>query len=432
MPNKNLVVKRTALPKRDRQFSVRSQRWLLLLGFAVLTGIVGPILASMSFASGTLHYTANSDSSLSQIVADGFNLVDISGSTSNPSSTASTVNALPSGVQALVWVGNLDNSSGPPCPAPGFTLAQYEALVDGLAHNSKVYGYFLSDEPHPSICPNAASDIQARADYLHQKAPAQKAFIVVLDGSNQCGSQLGCEYAALSPTHTHVDLIGLDPYPCHYSGSTAVPCNNSQITDRYNSAIASGIPASAIVPVFQTFGQEGRSDGGSVYYRTPSATELQSMLDTWKTLVPNPAFDYAYSWGVQCGSSCPSPQALSNHAELQAVMSGHNGASAPSQSSQPQPPSSPTTPSPTGSGSSGTTAPAKGGSTTTPSSPAQSTSPTTSPSSTESLQPKAAASLAAQPEHGGLLPVLKDSAIGLVIFAALGVVVTVVMYRVKR
>src|SRR5581483_6743826 len=121
------------------------------------------------------------------------------------------------GGKALVWVGNLDNASpGSACPAPGFSFGQFRAQVDALRRNPRVYGYYVADEPHPTVCSGAAADIRARADYIHAEAPGQTAFIVVQDGSVVCGSALGCEYRALRPARTHVDLVGLDPYPCHY------------------------------------------------------------------------------------------------------------------------------------------------------------------------------------------------------------------------
>jgi hypothetical protein len=90
-------------------------------------------------------------------------------------------------------------------------------------------------------------------------------------------------------------------------------------------AVANGIPASAIVPVYQAFGQEGRLDGKSAYYRTPTTAEFQDMLNLWKSLVPNPIFDFVYSWGIQCTeSSCPAPQSLKNHPELQSLIKRHN------------------------------------------------------------------------------------------------------------
>lgn len=272
-------------------------------------------------ATKTLHYTANIGTAQTAAASLGFNLFDTG-------TNKQSIDALPAGVRAMVWVGNLDNAPiGSACPAPALTFAQFQAVVDNLKNDPKVFGYYLSDEPHPAVCPNAASDIMARADYIRANAPGQKSFIVVLDGSNVCSGNLGCEYEALKPANTHVDYIGLDPYPCHYAsdGVTAVPCDISAITSKAQLAISKGIPVSAIVPTFQTFGQAGRSDGKSVYYRLPTTTELTDMLNAWHDLVPNPVFDYSYSYGVQCSSSsCPAPQAIENEPSIQTIIKAHN------------------------------------------------------------------------------------------------------------
>jgi hypothetical protein len=199
--------------------------------------------------------------------------------------------------------------------------------VDALKSNPRVYGYYLSDEPHPRVCPSAAADIKARADYIHATAPGQRAFIVVQDGSAACGADLGCEYRALRPARTDVDLVGLDPYPCHYDGNGhPVPCDDALISGRVASAVLSGVLEKAIVPVFQAFGQRGGSDGKTGYYRMPSAGELAAILRTWSTLVPAPAFDYFYTFGVQCsGASCPAPQAIVNTPDIRQVVELHNG-----------------------------------------------------------------------------------------------------------
>jgi len=274
-----------------------------------------------------LHYAFNTQGGIADLIALGFNLFDISGSKTNPVSTLELVNALPEGTQALIWLGNLGNAPiGQSCPAPGFSDAEFMAVVDILANNPKVFGYNLADEPHPSVCPDAANAIKARSDYIHTHAPGQKTYITIQDGSNMCPLGEGCEYRALRPEITHIDLIGLDPYPCHFdSAGQPVPCNISKISQRVQFAIANGIPLSAIIPVYQAFGQEGRLDGKSIYYRTPTTTEFQDMLNFWKSLVPNPIFDIAYTWGIQCSvSSCSAPQSLKNHPELQLLIKQHN------------------------------------------------------------------------------------------------------------
>jgi IPT/TIG domain len=280
-----------------------------------------------SFTVIRLHFTVNVGADTSAAASLGFNLLDVAGSTSNPRGVNATVDALPPGALALVWVGNLDNAPpGAPCPAPDFSDAQFTAQVEALKANPRVYGYYVADEPHPSVCPNAPADIRARADYIHAQAPHQKAFILVQDGSDACGADLGCEYRALQPARTHVDLVGLDPYPCHYDDSgNPVPCDDTAIVTAFDAALAAAIPASAVVPVFQAFGQQGRTDGGAAYYRMPSASELASLLSIWRSLLPEPAFDYFYTYGVQCGpSSCSAPEAIVDTPDVQTVVAAHN------------------------------------------------------------------------------------------------------------
>ncbi len=243
------------------------------------------------------HFTVN-DARLS--TSAGFNILD-----SGPD--PATVNSLPDGTKAMVYVGNLDNQN---CDA-GYTTSDFQARVDALAGNPKVYGFYISDEPHVTTCSSAANDIRYRADYVHAHAPGTKAFIVILNSSNDCGAVVDCEFAALKPSITHVDLVGVDPYPCHLTA----PCDFDKINQRVGLALNAGIPQAAIVPTFQAFGQ-----GASGYYRLPTPTEFQTMLDRWDTLVPNPELDYSYTWGAQPSS----PQALSNSPELQTVINAHN------------------------------------------------------------------------------------------------------------
>jgi hypothetical protein len=253
--------------------------------------------------TGTLHYIANTEG-VAAVMQLGYNLVDTG---PDPDELAT----LPAGTQALVWLGSLDNDA---CASPSYTFAQFTAAVDRLVGDPRVYGYFIADEPHPKVCPNAVADIRARADYIDAHDPTHKSFIVVLDGTNQCGGTYGCEFDAFRPSASHVDLIGLDPYPCNVNSST---CEYSKIDDTVHRAEAHGIPASVIVPVFQAFGQACTS---SPYYRLPSAAEMRTMLKHWSGLIAHPAFDYAYSWGHQ-GSSCPT---LVDSAALQAVLRTHN------------------------------------------------------------------------------------------------------------
>jgi hypothetical protein len=244
-----------------------------------------------------LHYVANGHQDPNAF-ALGFNLSD-----TGP--TKATIDALPDGVRALVWVGNGFNST---C-SWALSDADIQAKVGPLAGDPKVYGYFVSDEPHPSTCPDAPAQVNARSKLIHSIDPAAKTFIVVLEGSSHPG-----EYAAFAPTD--IDLIGLDPYPCNLNNA-ATGCSYQQIDQRVATAQAAGISPSRIVPVFQTFGQACAT---SKYYRLPSTRELQTMLDHWHALVPSPAFDYSYGWSNQ-SSACPT---LADAPDLQSVIHQHN------------------------------------------------------------------------------------------------------------
>jgi hypothetical protein len=254
--------------------------------------------------TGTLHFITNVGPNVSAVARLGYDLFDTG---PDPEEIA----GLPAGTLALVWLGSLDNAD---CGSPSYTFAQFTAQVDRLTGNPRVFGYFLSDEPHPKVCPNAVSDIRQRADYIRSHDPTHVSFIVVLDGTNQCGGTYGCEFNAFQPANSHVDLVGLDPYPCNVD---AAGCEYSKIDDTVSRARAHGIAASRIVPVFQAFGQ---SCASSNYYRQPTASELTTILAHWAAAVPHPAFDYTYSWAHQ-DSSCPT---LIDSAALQAVMRAHN------------------------------------------------------------------------------------------------------------
>jgi hypothetical protein len=266
------------------------------------TGLLTPPPAQA--ATATLHYTANEEGDYATPHSLGYNLHD-----TGP--TQELIDSLPGGDRAVVWLGEK-------CPtglSSGFVSA-----VTSLGQDSRVFAYYLSDEPHAAGCPNGAANLAAEADYIHAHTSGQLAFIVLLD--------TGADYATFAPGNTHVDAVGLDPYPCNVKLGG---CNLQHIDDQVGAAEAAGISANAIVPTFQVFGNS--------YYLMPSPAQLQSMLDEWAKLVPHPVFDYSYSWGCQSGSlsSC-----LATSPGDQQVMAAHNGATAPPPSTT-TPPSVPAT-----------------------------------------------------------------------------------------
>ncbi|TIQ75332.1 MAG: calcium-binding protein, partial [Mesorhizobium sp.] len=68
-------------------------------------------------------------------------------------------------------------------------------------------------------------------------------------------------------------------------------------------ALEAGIPQSAIVPVYQAFGGGGWATNTGGSYVMPTTSQMQTMMDHWERLVPNPAFDMAYKWSSQNGET---------------------------------------------------------------------------------------------------------------------------------
>ena len=165
----------------------------------------------------------------------------------------------------------------------------------------------MSYEPQIENCPGGPAADASRADYIRSRTGGlQKSFIVL--------SKIE-DYSPFKPANSHVDLVGLDPYPC----STASPtCPVRKITDKVNAALSAGIPRAAIVPVYQAFGQNNIPGG---YYRLPTADQMRAMQAEWDRLVPSPVMDYAYGWGHQSSSN---PTLVDSRA-LQQVLAAHNG-----------------------------------------------------------------------------------------------------------
>ncbi len=237
-----------------------------------------------------LHYAANGNWSGGTYVpgSAGFNLADIGG--------ADATSGLPAGVKGLIYVGSCGGAD-----------SAFTATVNAAAGNPRVYGFYLVDEPDPASCP--ASNLQAEADYVHAHAPGAKTFIVLMNMSSDDSPTF-----TYNPANTHVDLYGLDPYPCRNGKG----CNDSWIQLAVHAAENAGVPLADIVPVYQAFGGGTWPGGGD--WALPTAQQETTLLADWARVVPSPAFDYAYSWGSQNGDT-----ALGQSSDLQAVFRAHNG-----------------------------------------------------------------------------------------------------------
>jgi hypothetical protein len=240
----------------------------------------------MSDPITTLHYAANGnfDGGVYGPGAAGFNLADVS--------SVDVLNAMPAGVKGLVYVGTTDGAT-----------ASFQATVSAFIGNPKVYGFYLADEPGPGL----AANLKAESDWIHAHVPGAKTFMVEQNLSDNLTPQF-----VYTPANTDIDLFGLDPYPVQ----TNVPNNLDYniIPLAVSAAEAAGIPQKDIVPVYQAFG-----GGQYTTYITPTAAQEKQILSTWGSVVPTPAFDYAYSWGTQSGDT-----AISTDPALEAVFAAHN------------------------------------------------------------------------------------------------------------
>jgi hypothetical protein len=234
----------------------------------------------------------------------GFNLADVS--------NVRQLNALPAGVMGLVWIGQCNGVDG-----------TFLDSVRPFIGNSKLFGFYLADDPDPRpanvMGPHArtckAEALKAESDWIHANVPGAMTFIVLMNLSSPSAPSFENTY---DPVNAHVDLFGIDPYPCRTKSNG---CDFDMI-DRYVAAAqAWGVPRTRMVPVFQAFGNGGWRD----QYALPEAWEMRQILARWRALIPNPVFDMTYSWGSQNGDT-----ALEGAPHLHAVVSAHIRGEAPS------------------------------------------------------------------------------------------------------
>lgn len=235
----------------------------------------------------TLHYAPNGNlangsyDTAGDPGSVGFNLADVQ--------TKAEADSLPNGVQALLDV------------TEGGSVASAESLIAATANDPKVWGYYVADEPYDSDLPN----VNAVDDYISQYAPGKISFFVAVN----YGDYANPDYHAI-PANTDADLVGLDPYPVRPAAYGGV--QYSYIPNAVHAAEAAGWQQSQIVPVYQAW---GGGQGDYAEWSVPTPQQEDQILATWANVVPNPKFDYAYSWSVQS----PGESSLVNTPSLQAV-----------------------------------------------------------------------------------------------------------------
>jgi hypothetical protein len=274
----------------------------LLASVTAALQVVSATLWLMAPAAATeprehLHFAANMRGDYTGAASAGFNLADVN--------TQSALRALPEGMRGIYWLGSGYNSRRSNC-SWRLSDKQVTETVTAIRDNRKFSGiYYISDEPHPALCPDAPERLAERTALIHSHDPRGKTFVIVLNSSTA-----PTEFAQMKDS---ADYIGVDPYPCTVKNELT-GCNYTALRQRIDQALRAGIPSSRIVPVFQTFGQTCISSGDN-YYRLPTAAETEIMLGIWDEKVPveQRPFDMAYSWGKQPTLACPTLQMADGH-----------------------------------------------------------------------------------------------------------------------
>jgi hypothetical protein len=235
----------------------------------------------------------------------GFNLADVS--------SVRQLDSLGVDVKGLVWVGQCNGAD-----------ENFRRAVQPYVGNSKVFGFFLMDDPDPRkilqsgklSVPCKPENLKAESDWVHSHMPGAMTFIVLMNLSSSKTPSFENTY---NPANSHIDLFGLDPYPCR----TELQGCDFDMIDRYVAAAMSwGIPRSSMVPFYQSFGGGDWVDDYGGRYLLPTAEQMRQILDRWWKHVDAPAFDAVYSWGSQRADA-----ALEGAPALQEILLDHNHSS---------------------------------------------------------------------------------------------------------
>ncbi|SFI52286.1 hypothetical protein [Albimonas pacifica] len=291
-------------PRGGRE--IRWRRWLgtlalALAGAAALTAwLDAPHPSSPSRAAAATpaaarageltgagrHLALNLGGDAAGAAALGFDLAD--------AGSVAGLDALPPDMQGVLWLGNGFNTR---CAWRLDDAAVIAAVEAARAHPAFSGIYYIADEPHVAVCPEAPERVAERTALIHAHDPRGRTLIVVQNGAKGQG-----EFAAMAAS---ADLIAVDPYPCNHRNAET-GCDLGALRTRIATALEAGIPPTRLVPVFQVFGQ-ACAGKETPWYRLPSEAELLAMLAIWDELVPRDRrpLDIAYSWAPQEGSACP-------------------------------------------------------------------------------------------------------------------------------
>lgn len=233
------------------------------------------------------HYAPNSNFNDTAYApaALGFNLADVD----DPAQLTYLHNSKNKGTEkALVWIGTCDGATS--------AFKNKVRSFEKNKYKNDILAYFLMDEPDPTGTWHSpkcsAASLKAQSDWVHHNT-GRKTFITMMNMSSNKSPDFKNTY---KPANTGIDYYGIDPYPCR---TELKGCSFSEISKHVKAAESWGIPRNSMIPVYQAFGGGNYvTDGGGKYF-LPSASQTKKLLSSWHKELPAPAFDFAYSWGVQ-------------------------------------------------------------------------------------------------------------------------------------
>jgi hypothetical protein len=223
-----------------------------------------------------------SASGFDHIVRAGFTAID-------RGAFPETLDPLPPGVKAFVWLGNWDNKT-----------CAWEKSDDWIrSHLGKIVGhrailaYNLADEPHLWDCPNVPAALKARTRLVRSLDPKALTFVVIEPHSP------GNPYAEYVGT---VDVIAADGYPCSHKNG----CVMTKIDDQIRLLEEAHVPR--YWGVVQAFADS--------WYRMPTAEELREEFRRWRSSRMEGWLVFSWTYGTDT---------LERHADLVDVLRAENG-----------------------------------------------------------------------------------------------------------
>ena len=180
----------------------------------------------------------------------GYDLVDVG-------PFKDVIDALPGDQRALVWIGDYDNAT---C---AFTMTddQVTAALAPLAHNQRIAGYYVADEPDDALarygghCTNVAAAVTRRTSLVHRLAPGTFTYEVVAERQSYAG------FAKAT------DVLGAVAYPCrvrHACDWTQVPRVITALRNAHVKRYWAVVPAFDFAP-----------------WRFPTPAELRRIITQW-------------------------------------------------------------------------------------------------------------------------------------------------------